>query len=48
MRAWLEYGHQYNVHAREMMYSWFLKHLAGKDEDGRRNRRSSRSCRRRN
>jgi dienelactone hydrolase len=31
VRAWLEYGHQYNVHAREMMYSWFLKHLAGKD-----------------
>jgi hypothetical protein len=32
VKAWLEYGHQYNVHAREMMYSWFLKHLAGKDE----------------
>jgi len=32
-RAWLEYGHQYNVHARQMMYSWFLKHLAGKDEE---------------
>jgi dienelactone hydrolase len=31
VRAWLEYGHQYNVHARQMMYSWFLKHLAGKD-----------------
>jgi dienelactone hydrolase len=31
-RAWLEYGHQYNVHAREMMYAWFLKHLQGKDE----------------
>jgi pimeloyl-ACP methyl ester carboxylesterase len=31
VRAWLEYGHQYNVHAREMMYSWFLRHLAGKD-----------------
>jgi dienelactone hydrolase len=31
VRAWLEYGHQYNVHARQLMYSWFLKHLAGKD-----------------
>ena len=31
-RAWLEYGHQYNVHAREFMYSWFVKHLQGKDE----------------
>ncbi len=31
-KAWLEYGHQYNVHAREMMYAWFLKHLQGKDE----------------
>ena len=33
VRAWLEYGHQYNVHARQMMYSWFLKHLQGKDEE---------------
>jgi dienelactone hydrolase len=33
VRAWLEYGHQYNVHARQMMYSWFLKHLAGKTEE---------------
>jgi pimeloyl-ACP methyl ester carboxylesterase len=33
VRAWLEYGHQYNVHARQMMYAWFLKHLAGKDEE---------------
>ncbi len=32
VRAWLEYGHQYNVHAREMMYGWFMKHLQGKDE----------------
>lgn len=31
-KAWLEYGHQYNVHAREFMYSWFAKHLQGKDE----------------
>lgn len=31
-KAWLEYGHQYNVHAREMMYAWFIKHLKGKDE----------------
>jgi dienelactone hydrolase len=34
-RAWLEYGHQYNVHAREMMYGWFLKHLQGKTEEVR-------------
>jgi dienelactone hydrolase/pimeloyl-ACP methyl ester carboxylesterase len=33
VKAWLEYGHQYNVHARQLMYSWFLKHLAGKDEE---------------
>lgn len=33
VRAWLEYGHQYNVHARQMMYAWFLKHLQGKDEE---------------
>lgn len=32
-RAWLEYGHQYNVHARQMMYAWFLKHLQGRDAD---------------
>ncbi len=31
-KAWLEYGHNYNIHARQMMYAWFLKHLAGKDE----------------
>jgi len=31
-KAWLEYGHQYNVHARQMMYAWFLKHLMGTDE----------------
>jgi hypothetical protein len=31
-KAWLEFGHQYNVHARELMYAWFLKHLAGKNE----------------
>jgi dienelactone hydrolase len=30
-KAWLEYGHQYNVHAREFMYSWFQKHLMGQD-----------------
>jgi dienelactone hydrolase len=34
-QAWLEYGHQYNVHAREMMYAWFMKHLRGKDESPR-------------
>ena len=31
-KAWLEYGHQYNVHAREMMYGWFNKHLRGADK----------------
>jgi hypothetical protein len=30
-RAWLEYGHQYNVHARQMMYSWFAKYLQGEN-----------------
>jgi dienelactone hydrolase len=30
-KAWLEYGHQYNRHAREFMYAWFSKHLLGKD-----------------
>jgi pimeloyl-ACP methyl ester carboxylesterase len=30
-KAWLEYGHQYNQHAREFMYAWFSKHLLGKD-----------------
>jgi dienelactone hydrolase len=33
VRAWLEYGHQYNVHARQMMYSWFLKHLKDRTEE---------------
>lgn len=32
-KAWLEYGHQYNVHARQFMYEWFAKHLQGKDEE---------------
>jgi hypothetical protein len=31
-KAWLEYGHQYNQHAREFMYTWFVKHLKEKDE----------------
>ncbi len=30
-KAWLQYGHNYNQHAREFMYSWFSKHLLGKD-----------------
>jgi dienelactone hydrolase len=30
-RAWLEYGHQYNVHARQMMYAWFAKYLLGEE-----------------
>jgi dienelactone hydrolase len=30
-KAWLQYGHNYNQHAREFMYSWFAKHLLGKD-----------------
>lgn len=32
-KAWLQYGHNYNQHAREFMYSWFQKHLMGKDGD---------------
>jgi len=32
-RVWLEYDHQYNVHARQFMYSWFAKHLQGKAEE---------------
>ncbi|MFO0795898.1 MAG: CocE/NonD family hydrolase [Gemmataceae bacterium] len=31
-RAWLEYGHQYNLHARQMMYAWFRRHLQGVPE----------------
>jgi dienelactone hydrolase len=31
-KAWLEYPHNYNQHAREFMYGWFRKHLQGKDE----------------
>lgn len=31
-KAWLEYGHNYNRHAREFMYSWFGRHLLGKEE----------------
>ncbi|QEL18836.1 alpha/beta hydrolase [Limnoglobus roseus] len=31
-KAWLEYGHNYNQPAREFMYSWFVKHLMGRDE----------------
>src|SRR5262249_46499536 len=27
-RCWPEFGHNYNQHAREMMYDWFNKHLA--------------------
>jgi dienelactone hydrolase len=30
-KAWLEYKHNYNQHAREFMYAWFNRHLAGKD-----------------
>src|SRR5205823_7482005 len=30
--AWLEFGHQYNVHARQMMYSWFNKYLRNTDK----------------
>lgn len=26
-RCWPEYGHNYNVHSREMMVRWFLRHL---------------------
>ncbi len=31
-KSWLEYGHNYNQPAREFMYSWFVKHLMGRDE----------------
>ncbi len=31
-QAWLEYGHQYNVHARQLMYSWFARHLQDGDK----------------
>lgn len=34
-KAWLEYGHQYNVHARQFMYSWFNKHLNGQDGEAK-------------
>lgn len=26
-RCWPEYGHNYNLHARQMMYGWFNRHL---------------------
>jgi dienelactone hydrolase len=29
-KAWLEYPHNYNRHARMMMYEWFNEHLQGK------------------
>jgi len=29
-KAWTQYPHNYNLHAREFMYSWFNKHLLGK------------------
>lgn len=28
-KAWTEFPHNYNQHAREFMYSWFEKHLLG-------------------
>jgi len=31
-RCWPEFEHNYNQRAREMMYSWFSKHLLGKNE----------------
>ncbi|MBX3401375.1 MAG: acetylxylan esterase [Gemmataceae bacterium] len=30
-KAWLQYGHNYNLHAREYMYAFFAKQLLGKD-----------------
>ncbi|MFO0805131.1 MAG: acetylxylan esterase [Gemmataceae bacterium] len=30
-KAWLQFPHNYNQVAREFMYSWFNKHLLGKD-----------------
>lgn len=32
LQAWLQFGHNYNQHARESMYSWFNKHLLKKDQ----------------
>jgi dienelactone hydrolase len=32
-KAWLEFGHNYNQVAREMMYAWFNKHLLGGSGD---------------
>ena len=31
-KAWPEYKHNMNRHAREFMESWFVKHLLGRDE----------------
>ncbi len=31
-KAWPEFKHNYNLPARELMYTWFNKHLLGKDE----------------
>jgi dienelactone hydrolase len=31
-KAWVDQPHNYNQLAREFMYSWFSKHLLGKDE----------------
>jgi dienelactone hydrolase len=32
-RCWPEFGHNYNQVSREMMYTWFNKHLLGKSEE---------------
>ncbi|MCI0705647.1 MAG: hypothetical protein L0241_31695, partial [Planctomycetia bacterium] len=31
-KEWLEYGHQYNVHARQFMYFWMRKYLMGNSD----------------
>jgi hypothetical protein len=30
-KCWPEFPHNYNLHARELQYAWFSKHLLGKD-----------------
>jgi hypothetical protein len=34
-KAWLEFGHNYNQVAREMMYTWFQQHLIGGPDAGK-------------
>lgn len=34
-KAWLNFPHNYSQPSREFMYSWFVKHLQGRDEEVR-------------